>query len=389
MNRLPAMDQKLIKWMADIRRHLHRQPELSGEEHQTCRYVRAKLEELGLNSRRVHKTGVLAAVGEKGGSEDGVALRADLDALPIGEETGLAFASRVPGVMHACGHDGHVAMLLGAAALLQRCGPLPGRVGLIFQPAEEGDGGAAGMITAGALDGVKAIFAGHIDRHLPTGEIGVQAGAICASTDEFEIVVRGRGGHAAKPHETKDSIVIAAALTINLQTLVARNCDPVQPAVLTIGRIRGGTAANVIAEETRLTGTIRAISPRTRQILLSGLQRMVKAAGLAHGAKISLAVSEGCPPLHNDPAATALARRVAERVLGPARVPGLAAPSLGGEDFAFYLQKIPGCMVRFGAEKKGGANGPAHSSRFDFDEKVLPIGAAFLAQTALAALEEL
>ncbi|MFH7319321.1 M20 family metallopeptidase [Desulfurivibrio sp. D14AmB] len=389
MNSLPVPDQKLNKWLLQIRRHLHRHPELSGEEHQTCRYIISKLQELGIASRRVHQTGVLAAIGDPAATGSDVALRADLDALPIEEETGLAFASRVPGVMHACGHDGHVAMLLGAAALLRNRRPLPGRVVLIFQPAEEGEGGAEGMIAAGALTGVKAIFAGHIDRHLATGQIAVQAGTICASTDEFTIVVRGRGGHAAKPHETTDSIVIAASLAVNLQSLVARNCDPVQPAVLTIGQIQGGTAANVIAEETRLTGTIRAILPQTRQTLLAGLRRMVKAAALAHGATVDLSITEGCPPLHNDPVASDLARRVAEELLGREQVPGLPSPSLGGEDFARYLQQVPGCMVRFGAGKKRGPKGPAHSSRFDFDEKVLPIGARFLAQTALTATEEL
>ena len=387
MNQPPAPDQALIDWMVAIRRHLHRHPELSGREEQSSLFIQAKLKELGLSSREIHHTGVMAVIGSKGQESQGsVALRADLDALPIQEETGLPFASLAPGVMHACGHDGHVAILLGAAALLQRCAPLPGRVVLLFQPAEEGDGGAEGMIAAGALEGVKAIFAGHIDRHLNCGEIAIQAGTICASTDEFELVIQGRGGHAAKPHETTDSIVIAAALVTNLQTLISRTIDPVQPAVLTVGQIRGGTAANVIAAETRINGTIRAISPQTRQLLLAGLQRMATATGAAHGAKIDLTIKSGCPPLHNDHRAAALARRVAEELLGRDRVPGLAAPSLGGEDFAYYLQKVAGCMVRFGAAKNEAPNGPAHSSRFDFAEEVLPVGAAFLARTALAAL---
>ena len=381
-----SADHDLADWLSAIRRHLHRHPELGGAERKTCRYIQSQLSRLGIESRQAHGTGVLARLGEPRPARPGVALRADIDALPITEETGLEFASQTPGLMHACGHDGHVAILLGAAALLQRQPRLPGRVTLIFQPAEETEGGAEGMIAAGALEGVGLIFAGHIDRHLPPGRIAVQPGPICASTDEFTITVRGKGGHAAKPHETTDSIVAAAALVGNLQTLVSRHCDPVQPAVLTIGQINGGSAANIIAAETRLSGTIRAITPATRRTLLAGLKRLVRAAAAGSGAQIELLIKPGTPPLLNDPRAAALARRVAEKQLGASRVPGLAAPSLGGEDFACYLQKVPGCMVRLGAGKKEGVSGPAHSAYFDFDEKVLPIGAAFLAQVALAAL---
>ena len=378
------IDRALADWMREIRRQLHRHPELSGAEHQTCSFILARLAELGIPARRVHQTGALADLGPERGAA--VALRADIDALPIEEATGLEFASQNQGVMHACGHDGHVAMLLGAAALLQKSGRLSGPVRLIFQPAEEGDGGALGMIAAGALAGVKSIFSGHIDRHFPVGKIAVEPGIICASTDDFTIEFRGPGGHAAKPHESADCIVSAAALVLNLQTLISRARDPVTPAVLTVGRIQGGSAANVIAAETAISGTIRALDPQTRQMLLHGLEKMARTAARSAGLKVEVTIRPGCPPLNNDPGATALARQVAERRLGAAMVPGLLAPSMGGEDFAFYLREVPGCLVRFGAGKKRAPAGPAHSPTFDFNEKVLPIGAAFLAEVALAAL---
>lgn len=387
MNLLAPPDRALKLWLRTIRRRLHRYPELSHQEHQTCALIREKLAELGISAEQAGPTGVIARLGPKQSKKAAVALRADIDALPIQEKTGLSFASQKPGVMHACGHDGHTAMLLGAAALLKRQPRLPGRVVLIFQPAEEGDGGAQGMIAAGALEGVGSIFAGHLDRLYPPGRIAIQAGIICAATDDFTIDLSGRGGHAAKPHETSDPVVAAAALVMNLQTLVARSINPARPAAVTVGQINGGSAANVIATQVRLTGTIRTTDPHTREIIHAGLGRMVRATATMHQLKGKLSIKEGCPPLINDQAATELARQVAEQQLGAANVSGLPEPSLGGEDFSFYLARVPGCMVRFGGRKEGCENEPAHSPGFDFDEATLPIGAAFLANLALAALK--
>lgn len=381
-------DRECTEWMTAIRRHLHRQPELGYHEHATAAFIEEKLAELGITRvKRLMGTGVVAWLGQEE-PEPTVALRADIDALPIHEQTGLPFASEHPGVMHACGHDGHVAMLLGAARLLKDC-PLPGRVALIFQPAEEADGGAQGMITEGALEGAAVIFGGHIERLYPVGQIAVQPGIICAYTDEFRLAITGKGGHAAKPHDCHDSIVAASALVLQLQTLISRETDPVAPAVLTIGTIQGGSAANAIAEETELTGTIRSVDPTTRTTLFNGLRRM--AAGLEglYQVTTSVTISDGYPPVVNDEAASRIARDAAIAVVGEAGVIPQPRPSLGGEDFSFYLQQVPGCFVRFGARKEGHEQESAHSPRFDFDEGVLPVGAAFLAQAAVAALSRL
>ncbi|MFZ5775611.1 MAG: M20 metallopeptidase family protein [Thermodesulfobacteriota bacterium] len=381
-----APDHALTEWMRGIRRRLHQHPELSGAEHETAALIASSLHELGIAHRRgVAGTGVVAWLGGNRPGLPGVALRADMDALPISEETGLPFASQVPGVMHACGHDGHVAMLLGAAALLAKTA-LPGRVVLLFQPAEEGDGGAARMIEEGALDGVGMIFGGHIDRNFSLRELVVQPGLICASTDEFRIEITGPGGHGAKPHETADCIVAAAQLINSLQTIVSRELHPCLPAVVTVGSIHGGTAANVIANRVVIEGTVRATSPETRTSCHEALRRMVAAVAAMHRVQAHCSLSEGYPPVVNDAAATALAGQVAAATVGPELVRGQPLPSMGAEDFAYFCQAAPGCMVRFGARRDDGAGGPAHSPTFDFDEEILPTGAFFLARVAVAAL---
>jgi amidohydrolase len=376
-------DQRLTDWMLEIRRTLHRYPELSHQEYRTSRYIVDKLKELHIPFRYpVAGTGILARLGPAG---SGVALRADMDALPIQEKTGLPFASENPGIMHACGHDGHVAMLLGAAALLSRM-ELPGPVTLIFQPAEEGEGGARTMIEEGALEGVQAVFAGHIDRHYRVGEIAIDAGLISAYTDEFLIEIKGQGGHAAKPHETVDCLVVASLLVMSIQTLVSREVNPAYPTVVTVGRLQGGTAANVIADSAILEGTIRSTHSETRQKIMVGLNRMVKAMADLYNARTSINLVEGYPPVINHPVAARIAREAASLIITPSGVVHQPHPSLGGEDFSYFLKQVPGCLVRFGARRED-LNQPAHSPRFDFDEGVLPIGAAFLARTAIRALD--
>jgi hippurate hydrolase len=371
--------------MQTIRRHLHQNPELGFEEHLTSAYIAEKLDELGISyDSGLATTGILATIGPATGTPC-IALRADIDALPLEERTGLPFSSAKPGVMHACGHDGHVAMLLGAAALLKKV-DLVGQVKLIFQPAEESGGGAEAMINEQALTGVDMIFGGHIDRHFKVGEIAVQPGIICAFTDEFRIEIRGRGGHAAKPHETVDSIVVASLLVMAIQTLVSRETNPSYPSVVTVGKIRGGSARNVIADLTVLEGTIRTTHPQTRTDLFNGLERMVTAIGTLHQADTSISFEEGYKPVVNHPEATELAERAAIKTSGQEMVRKLPHPSMGGEDFSYYLDKIPGCFVRFGARKDGSAEAPAHSPTFDFDEGVLSVGASFLARLALEAM---
>ena len=380
---------ELMPWMREIRRAIHRHPEPGFREFRTAALVMQSLEGLGISFRHpVAETGVVA---ELCGSHDNghcVALRADMDALPLMEETGLAFSSEVPGMMHACGHDGHVAMLLGAASILKK-ERFNGKIRLIFQPAEEGSGGASRMIQEGVLDGVELIFGGHIDRHYQTGTICAQSGLICAYTDTFRIDILGRGGHAARPHEAVDSVVAASHLVISLQTLVSRELNPLYPSVITVGSISGGSAPNIIAEQASLRGTIRTTHPDIREKVIGAIRRMVKATGELFGAECSINFEDCYPPVINDADAAKIARSAAEIVAGPERVLTEAHPSLGGEDFSFYLQKIPGCFVRFGACRKGYEYIPAHSSRFDFDEDVMQTGASFLACAALMSLEKL
>ncbi len=380
---------ELNNWMRDIRRHLHRYPELSTQEFKTAHYISSKLDELSISHRTgVAGTGLVATLGPNVSDEPdklAVALRADMDGLPIHEKTGLDFSSQHPGIMHACGHDGHVAMLLGAAALLLKEN-LQGRVVLIFQPAEEKEGGAERMIADGALKGVGSIFAGHIDRHFAVGEIAVQPGLICAYTDEFKITILSHGGHAAKPHETVDCIVVASLLVMSIQTLVSREVNPSFPSVVTVGHFRGGNAANVIADQAVLTGTIRTTHPECRDKIITGLKRMVMAMRELYTATADITIFPGYPPVINEEQSTLLARKAARQTVGKAGLKGQPHPSLGGEDFSFYLSQIPGCLARFGARRDDLVNVAAHSPRFDFDEDVLPIGAEYLARCALLAL---
>jgi hippurate hydrolase len=384
-------DEKLIEWMRNIRRTIHQHPELANEEYRTQRFICEKLQEISVPFRieGLH-TGIVATIGPSPSDNPAtpsVALRADMDGLPVDEKTGLAFASKLQGLMHACGHDGHIAMLLGAAAMLQKV-EIPGRVIFLFQPAEESGEGALAMIEDGAFAGVQAIFAGHIDRHFKVGQIGAEPGLICAYTDKFEIKVCGRGGHAARPHETIDAIVVASLLVMSIQTLVSREINPSYPTVVSVGRFSGGSAYNVIAEEAVLEGTIRATHPEIRAQIIDGLERMVRAMDGLYNAKTTIHFRDGLPPVINHPVAAKIARSAARKIVGREGVVKQLHPSLGGEDFAYYLQKVPGCLVRFGAGHPELPNIPSHSPYFDFDEGVLPIGASFLAQVAWQTLEQ-
>ena len=376
------------EWIIETRRVLHAHPEPSFREYKTQEILAEVLEELDVPFKKgLAKTGLLAAITPDHGPY--VALRADMDALPIEERTGLEFSSKNPGFMHACGHDGHMAMLLGAIRLLKDEELRGGGVKFIFQPGEEGGGGAKTMIEEGVLEGVSMIFGGHIDRHFPPGKIACDKGLICAYTDPFTVEIIGQGGHAARPHETVDCIVVASLIVMEIQTLVSREIDPTYPTVVTVGEIHGGNAHNCIAERTVLKGTVRTTNEKIRATILKGLERLVHATGHLHGAKTEFLWHPGYPPVINDPTGTAIAHRAASAIVGEENVVHQRYPSLGGEDFAFYLEKVPGCFVRFGAQKKGLEGVPAHSPYFDFDESILPIGAAFLAKVAIEALKEL
>jgi amidohydrolase len=370
----------LKNWLIDIRRHIHSNPELSFQEYETAAFVQQKLNEIGIVSEAIAETtGVSASLsGEKVGKA--VALRADMDALPITEETDLEFRSKNIGVMHACGHDGHVAMLLGAAALL-RSRELPGMVKLIFQPAEEYGNGALHLVDSGILDDVEAVFAGHIDTHLPVGTMTVDEGIVCAWADPFQIHLHGRSGHAARPHEAVDTVVAAANLIVAVQTIVSRGVDPNRSAVISIGTVHAGTAQNIIAQDALLKGTVRSTHCKTRKTTLEKLKRVVDSICIMHGVEATLDFHNCIPAVDNTRDTAENAGKAAHLVEEVSSVISQGASSLGAEDFAFYQQKVPGCMVRFGASL-GARAGVSHSGTFDFDEDVLAIGASWYATAA-------
>ena len=375
--------------MVHLRRDLHRHPELSWAEHRTMGRIAGQLEALGVAHRRgVAGTGVVAELPGPAGVP-AVLLRADMDALPVEEETGLDFASEVPGVMHACGHDGHSSMLMGAARLLAAGPPLPAPVRLAWQPAEELGAGASAMIAEGLLEGVGAAFGGHLDRRFPVGTLVVTEGAVNASTDTFRIVVHGQGAHGARPHEGVDAIVVGSLLVTALQSIVSREVDPGQPAVVSVGRFSAGSAPNVIAGRAELEGTLRAQDPAVRARLRAGIRRIADSVGSLNQARVEVELREGTPALLNRPRVTRLARRAAEELVGAERVVPLGSTNMGGEDFACFLQQVPGCYIRFGGRPPGGVAHPAHSGRFDFDEAALAVGAAWLARVARQAGEAL
>lgn len=368
----------------ELRRAFHREPELAFEEVATAEKIIAELERLGIAYQYSGKGGgVIGRI--EGKSEPVVALRADMDALPGTEATGLPFASVIPGKMHACGHDAHMTMVLGAAALLVE-NPPPGQVLLVFQPAEEKGGGARVILRSGVLEGVRAIFGGHVTHHYRVGEIMVGGGVVTAQSDSFVIHIRGRGGHGARPHEAIDAVVIAGFLITAVQTLVSREIDPLHPSVVTIGKVQAGSAPNVIAEEALLEGTIRTTHPGVRHHLHAGMRRMVKALADLHRAEIDLEIQEGYPPVINSPKETEIARRAIVDVVGEKGLVPMEYPSMGSEDFAFYLERIPGCYVRFGARRREDEFIPLHSPAFDINEEVLKVGALYFARVAWEAL---
>ena len=363
--------------VVELRRSLHRIPELAFEEILTAQHILGALAPLGLDTRYGGPgTGIVARLRGRVPGAPVVALRAEMDALPGQESTGLPFASQHPGRVHACGHDAHMAMVVEAATRLA-ADPPEGDVVFIFQPAEERGRGARLMIEAGALDGVDAIFAGHVTRHYKTGEIMVADGVVTAQSDRFVLRVHGKGGHGARPHEAIDAVIVAGLLITALQTLVSREIDPLDPTVVTIGRVVAGTAANVIAEEAVLEGSIRTTSPAVRARVHRGIQRMAEAAGTLHNATVAVELIEGNPPVVNTTCEAEICRRATEAVLTPHGLVAQEHPSMGSEDFAYYVREVPGCYVRLGACGEGERYIPLHSPSFTIDEHVLAIGARF------------
>lgn len=374
---MPLIPEPLGHRLIQLRRVLHEYPELSGQEANTAAVICKFLDGLAIKYRDgIAGYGVIADIPGPAGVPS-VVLRADTDALPIQEETGLEFMSVHDGVMHACGHDGHTTMLLGAAALLSEEKDLPAPVRLIFQPAEEKGTGALAMIKEGALEGAGMIFGGHLDRHYRPGTIVVAEGAVNASSDNFTIEIIGQGAHGARPHESIDAVVVGSLMIMALQTIVSREIDPARPSVVSVGQFHAGTAPNVIAGQAKLNGTVRAQDPAVRQQLLNSVRRIAESIAQLHGAKIHVAVKEGTPPLVNQPEMAGLARRAAVEAVGEPNVLPLKTANMGAEDFSYYMEKIPGAYVRFGGQAPGKEGYPAHSSKFDFDEAALAVGAAY------------
>ena len=383
---MQTIDPKIQESMVALRRDLHQHPELSWEETRTAAKVCQFLDQLKISYRSgIAGTGIVAEIP---GVHEGpfIALRADMDALPICEETGLPFSSETEGVMHACGHDGHISILLGTAMVLsQQPPPLPIR--LIFQPAEETVGGAKAMISEGVLENVALIFGGHLDRHYSAGKVIVSDGPVNASSDKFCIEISGQGAHAARPHESVDAVVVGSLLVMAIQTIVSREVNPAHPSVVSVGRFDAGTAANVIAGHAVLEGSIRAQDPEVREYLHNAIRRIADSVGQLHDAEVNIEITKGTPPVINSPEIAALARQAAISAVGTTNVGELATANMGGEDFSYYLNHVPGCYVRFGGQVPGHEGFPAHSSRFDFDESALSAGAAYYTTIATMAGE--
>ncbi len=371
--------------LIDLRRDLHAHPELSWQETRTQEVLERTLRAAGISDvRRIARTGLMARVPGSRPGAPVIALRGDIDALPIQEATGLPYASTVDGVMHACGHDVHASWAVGAALLLHRR-PAEGDVVVILQPAEEVAGGAAEVIAGGALDGVAAIFGGHVDRRFPVGTVVAQAGPLAASTDTFAITLTGVGAHGARPHESADPIVGVAALVTALQTIVSRRLDPAQPGVVTVGMVAAGSAPNIIPESATLRGTVRATTPAARDLIVGEVDRLTTAIAGAYRLRATVAWEGRTPPVVNSPDGAAWAVEAAVRVLGADAIVPLGTTNMGGEDFAFYLEKVPGCFLRIGAREPGAEVIGAHSPRFYPAEESLLVGAAVLAECARVA----
>ncbi|MEJ7654074.1 MAG: amidohydrolase [Chloroflexia bacterium] len=367
----------LTESLVSTRREFHRIPELGFEEHETSALVAEKLRAMGLEPRTgVAKTGVVAMI-EGGHPGPTLLVRADMDGLPIEERSGAEYSSKHPNRMHACGHDTHIAMLLASASVLLGVrDQLHGRVKLIFQPAEEGLGGAKVMMDEGVLEDphVDAALGFHIWNNLPTGQVGVREGPVMASTDRIKIEIIGQGGHGALPHTSADAVVAAAHVVTALQTIVSRNVSPMEPAVVTIGTIHGGYAANIIADRVEMTGTVRSFNEDVWKQLPSHIERVVHGVCAALGVQGNVEYRRGYPTTVNDEGMTELVRAAAIEALGEEAVV-YPERSTGGEDMSFILQAVPGCYFFIGSQNNSkGISRPHHHPEFNIDEDALPVG---------------
>jgi amidohydrolase len=381
-----AFQEQIIAW----RRQIHQNPELGFQEHQTARLIVETLVGFGLKVQSgIARTAVVAELGE---GKPVVGLRADMDALPLQEENDVPYASQAAGKMHACGHDAHVAMLLGAAKLLSQMRDRPaGSIRFLFQPSEEkwdpeGNSGGSLMVKEGALDGLDAVYAIHVNSLVPAGKLMVGDGPVTAAADTFDAVITGKGTHGAYPHAGVDPIYALAQVINAIHGIRSRRVDPLKPAVISIGSVHGGAAHNIVPNQVTLNGTMRSYDEETRTLLADEIERALGVAR-ALGCQTSLNISRGYPPTVNDPQSAELVRTIAIGLLGE----GCLAPSvqsMGGEDFSYMVQKAPGALIWLGAQIPGEER-PHHNPCFDIDERVLPIGTALLAQITVNTLEKL
>lgn len=386
LERARAINRDLVRW----RRHVHQHPEVSFAEAETTRYLAAELGALGATTVvRRRETGLWLDIEGGGGPGPTVLVRADIDALPVQEETGLPFASANDGAMHACGHDAHTAIGLGVACLLMaRRAEFRGRVRVLFQPAEEQPpGGAPTMIEAGCLDGVDSAIALHVFAQgsagaFPTGKVFLAAGPVLAASGRFAITIRGRGGHGSAPHLSVDAIAVAGEVLSALQHVRSRRLDPLAPAVLTVGTIHGGFVQNVIAPTVEMTGTVRTFDPAVEDRLVEAMRTIVTHTAAAFGAEADVVYEKGYPVVVNDATATAVMQEAVDSVLGPGAV-SQTEPIMGSEDFAYYGQRVPSVFLGLGAAAPGVEAFPNHHPRFAADEAALPLGVAILCDCAM------
>jgi len=368
---------KIIEW----RRDFHRYPEVAFQETRTSQVIKKFMESLDIPVTVCAKTGLRGILkGQSGGRT--VALRSDIDALPLKEEGDKEYISKNPEATHPCGHDGHMAILMGVIqALAKRRDSLSGDIVFLFQPSEERiPGGAKTMIEEGALDGVDAIFGLHLWQPLPTGKVGIVKGPMMAQPDAFTIHVKGKGGHGSMPQQTVDSILVASQIVVNVQSIVSRNVDPLKPAVVSFGTVEGGTIYNIIPEKVTLTGTVRSFDPEIQQLAEQRLKDVVKNTCETFGAQADIEYEQGYPAVVNNPEMVDFVRDVLNQTLGEDRFEPID-PVMGGEDFSYFLQKIPGAFLFFGMGS--GMDYPHHHPAFDLDEKALPDAAKLMAALAL------
>ncbi|WP_053366803.1 M20 metallopeptidase family protein [Bacillus sp. FJAT-27245] len=382
--------EQLFPRLVEMRRQLHMYPELSNKEFKTTRQIKKWLEESGIKTIPLTMpTGTAAEIKGRDAGGPTVAIRADIDALPIQEESDLPFRSKVDGVSHMCGHDVHTAIALGAAVILQEMADeLPVNVRILFQPAEEAEGGAEGMIKEGLLKGVNSIIGLHNSPELPTGTVGVKEGFLMASVDDFWITIKGKGGHAALPEKTIDPIVIGSAIVGQLQTIASRTISAKESAVVTIGSFQAGATNNVIPDTAMLKGTVRTSNEQVRRKIAETFKRVVTNTASALGGDVEIDYQFLLPAVFNDAGVTAIVREVSETIVGKEKTV-VAEPTMGGEDFSFYQQEVPGCYVWLGSGNEAkGIKEMWHHPKFMVDEEAMKIGVQLMVQSAIRLLEK-